>query len=234
MHHSERNLDVRVGIMPTIHPIYRRNNLENNLQNNGINSSKQPVVFENKPTIAITKAKARATAKATAKAITKENLSSCQADKPPRERSFLFLDRMILVKRRMAVQEAFALPWGTPPQLRIRSAAPPEVEPRALRAGLHHSSNHTVDVQTPPASLHSATSSSALSICTPLRRLQLLNLPGAARALRAGRVRSSGYWLKSGVAGGCYPSLGSSGEAGDLQPGCPRITASILSRTIIG
>ena len=160
MHHSERNLDVRVGIMPTIHPIYRRNNLENNLQNNGINFTKQPVVFENKPTIAITKAKARATAKATAKAITKENLSSCQADKPPRERSFLFLDRMILVKRRMAVQEAFALPWGTPPQLRIRSAAPPEVEPRAMRAGLHHSSNHTVDVQTPLASLHSATSPS--------------------------------------------------------------------------
>ena len=115
MHCSERNLDVRVGIMPTIHPIYRRNNLENNLQNNGINFSKQPVVFENKPTIAITKAKARATAKATAKAITKENLSSCQADKPPRERSFLFLDRMILVKRRMAVQEAFALPWVHPP-----------------------------------------------------------------------------------------------------------------------
>ena len=114
MHRSERNLDVRVGIMPTIHPMYRRNNLENNLQNNGINFSKQPVVFENKPTIAITKAKAkakaRATAKATAKAITKENLSSCQAGKPPRERSFLFLDRMILVKRRMAVQEAFALP----------------------------------------------------------------------------------------------------------------------------
>ena len=160
MHCSERNLDVRVSIMPTIHPIYRRNNLENNLQNNGINFTKQPVVFENKPTIAITKAKARATAKATAKAITKENLSSCQAGKPPRERSFLFLDRMILVKRRMAVQEAFALPWGTPPQLRIRSAAPPEVEPRALRAGLHHSSNHTVDVQTPPASLHSATSPS--------------------------------------------------------------------------
>ena len=150
------------------------------------------------------------------------------------ERSFLFLDRMILVKRRMAVQEAFALPWGTPPQLRIRSAAPPEVEPRALRAGLHHSSNHTVDVQTPPASLHSATSNSALSICTPLRRLQLLNLPGEARALRAGRVRSSGYWLKSGVTGGCYPSLGSSGEAGSIQPGCPRITATILSRTIIG
>lgn len=114
MHRSERNLDVRVGITPTIYPIYRRNNLENNLQNNGINFSKQPVVFENKPTIAITKAKARATAKATAKAITKENLSSCQADKPPRERSFLFLDRMILVKRRMAVQEAFALPWVHP------------------------------------------------------------------------------------------------------------------------
>ena len=114
MHCSEQNLDVRVGIMPTIHPIYRRNNLENNLQNNGINFSKQPVVFENKPTIAITKAKARATAKATAKAITKENFSSCQADKPPRERSFLFLDRMILVKRRMAVQEAFALPWVHP------------------------------------------------------------------------------------------------------------------------
>ena len=106
MHCSERNLDVRVGITPTIHPIYRRNNLENNLQNNGINFTKQPVVFENKPTIAITKAKARATAKATAKAITKENLSSCQADKPPRERSFLFLDRMILVKRRTSVQEA--------------------------------------------------------------------------------------------------------------------------------
>ena len=156
MHRSERNLDVRVGITPTIHPIHRRNNLENNLQNNGINFSKQPVVFENKPTIAITKAKARATAKATAKAITKENLSSCQAGKPPRERSFLFLDRMILVKRRMAVQEAFALPWGTPPQLRIRSAAPPEVEPRALRAGLHHSSNHTVDVQTPPPHVRSA------------------------------------------------------------------------------
>ena len=217
MHRSERNLDVRVGIMPTIHPIYRRNSLENNLQNNGINFSKQPVVFENKPTIAITKAKARATAKATAKAITKENLSSCQAGKPPRERSFLFLDRMILVKRRMAVQEAFALPWGTPPQLRIRSAAPPEVEPRALRAGLHHSSNHTVDVQTPPPHVRSAPP-----------------LPGEARALRAGRVRSSGYWLKSGVAGGCYPSLGSSGEAGSIQPGCPRITASILSRTIIG
>ena len=30
------------------------------------------------------------------------------------ERSFLFLDRMILVKRRMAVQEAFALPWVHP------------------------------------------------------------------------------------------------------------------------
>ena len=118
MHRSERNLDVRVGIMPTIHPIYRRNNLENNLQNNGINFSKQPVVFENKPTIAITKAKARTTAKATAKAITKETLSSCQADKPPRERSFLFLDRMILVKRRMAVQEAFALPWVHPPAAR--------------------------------------------------------------------------------------------------------------------
>ena len=100
---SERNLDVRVGIMPTIHPIYRQNNLENNLQNNGINFTKQPVVFENKPTIAITKAKARATAKATAKAITKENLSSCQAGKPPRERSFLFLDRMILIKRRMGL-----------------------------------------------------------------------------------------------------------------------------------
>ena len=114
MHRSERNLDVRVSIMPTTHPIYRRNNLENNLQNNGINFSKQPVVFENKPTIAITKAKARATAKTTAKAITKENLFSCQADKPPRERSFLFLDRMILVKRRMAVQEAFALPWVHP------------------------------------------------------------------------------------------------------------------------
>ena len=183
MHRSEQNLDVRVGIMSTIHPIYKRNSLENNLQNNGINFTKQPVVFENKPTIAITKAKARATAKATAKAITKENLSSCQADKPPRERSFLFLNRMILVKRRMAVQEAFALPWGTPPQLRIRSAAPPEVEPRALRAG---------------------------------------------------RVRSSGYWLKSGVTGGFYPSLGSSGEAGSIQPGCPRITASILSQTIIG
>ena len=122
MHRSERNLDVCVGIMPTIHPIYRRNSLENNLQNNGINFSKQPVVFENKPTIAITKA--RATAKATAKAITKENLSSCQADKPPRERSFLFLDRMILVKRRMAVQEAFALPWGTPPQLRCAQQLP--------------------------------------------------------------------------------------------------------------
>ena len=93
MHRSERNLDVRVGTMPTIHPIYRRNNLENNLQNNGINFPKQPVVFENKPTIAITKAKARATAKATAKAITKENLSSCQAGKPPREKlSFLGQD----------------------------------------------------------------------------------------------------------------------------------------------
>ena len=114
MHRSERNLDVRVGIMPTIHPIYRRNNLENNLRNNGISFSKQPVVFENKPTIAITKTKARATAKATAKAITKENLSSCQADKPPRERSFLFLDRMILVKRRASVQEAFALPLVHP------------------------------------------------------------------------------------------------------------------------
>ena len=27
IHRSEQNLDVRVGIMPTIHPIYRRNNL---------------------------------------------------------------------------------------------------------------------------------------------------------------------------------------------------------------
>lgn len=34
---------------------------------------------------------------------------------------------------------------------------------------------------------------------------------GTPPQLRAGRVRSSGYWLKSGVAGGCYPSLGSSG-----------------------
>ena len=109
MHRSERNLDVRVSIMPTIHPIYRRNSLKNNLQNNGINFSKQPVVFENKPTIAITKAKAKATAKTTAKAITKETLSSCQADKPPRERSFLFLDRMILVKRRASVQAALVL-----------------------------------------------------------------------------------------------------------------------------
>ena len=124
MHRSERNLDVRAGIMPTIHPIYRRNNLENNLQNNGINFSKQPVVFENKPTIAITKAKARATAKATAKAITKENLSSCQADKPPRERSFLFLDRMILVKRRMAVQEAFALERTNPSASRSFGTSP--------------------------------------------------------------------------------------------------------------
>ena len=193
MHRSERNLDVRVGIMSTIHPIYRRNNLENNLQNNGINFSKQPVVFENKPTIAITKATATATAKATAKAITKENLSSCQADKPPRERSFLFLNRMILVKRRMAVQEAFALPWGTPPQLRIRSAAPPEVEPRALRAGLHHSSNHTVDVQTPPASLHSATSPSrggkgaARRACTLI--WVLAEIRGYGRMLSAPTVR---------------------------------------------
>ena len=77
-------------------------------------SQNNRLFLKNKPTIAITKAKARATAKATAKAITKENLSSCQADKPPRERSFLFLDRMILVKRRMAVQEAFALPWVHP------------------------------------------------------------------------------------------------------------------------
>ena len=84
----------------------------------------------------------------------------------------------------------FCVTLGTPPQLRIRSTAPPEVEPRALRAGLHHSSNHTVDVQTPPASLHSATSNSALSICTPLRRLQLLNLSGTPRALRAGQLPS--------------------------------------------
>ena len=218
MHRSERNLDVRVGIMPTIHPIYRRNNLENNLQNNGINFSKQPVVFENKPTIAITKAKARATAKATAKAITKENLSSCQADKPPRERSFLFLDRMILVKRRASVQEAFALPWGTPPQLRIRSAAPPEVEPRALRAGLHHSSNHTVDVQTPPASLHSATSPSrggkgaARRACTLI--WVLAEIRGYGRMLSAPTVRV--------------------GKLVPFNRDTPRITASILSRTIIG
>ena len=124
MHHSERNLDVRVGIMPTIHPMYRRNNLENNFQNNGINFSKQPVVFENKPTIAITKAKARATAKATAKAITKENLSSCQADKPPRERSFLFLDRMILVKRRASVQEALRYLGYTPSASHSLSSSP--------------------------------------------------------------------------------------------------------------
>lgn len=52
---------------------------------------------------------------------------------------------------------------------------------------------------------------------------------GTPPQLRAGRVRSSGYWLKSGVTGGCYPSLGSSGEAGSIQPGCPRITATILS-----
>ena len=106
MHRSERNLDVRVGIMPTIHPIYRRNNLENNLPNNKINPENNRLFLKNKPTIAITKTKARATAKTIAKAITKENLSSCQADKPPRERSFLFLDRMILVKRRASVQEA--------------------------------------------------------------------------------------------------------------------------------
>mgnify|MGYP001481319712 FL=1 len=218
MHRSERNLDVRVGIMPTIHPIYRRNNLENNFQNNGINFSNQPVVFENKPTIAITKAKARATAKATAKAITKENLSSCQADKPPRERSFLFLDRMILVKRRASVQEAFALPWGTPPQLRIRSAAPPEVEPRALRAGLHHSSNHTVDVQTPPASLHSATSPSrggkgaARRACTLI--WVLAEIRGYGRMLSAPTVRV--------------------GKLVPFNRDTPRITASILSRTIIG
>ncbi len=218
MHRSERNLDVRVGIMSTIHPIYRRNNLENNLQNNGINFSKQPVVFENKPTIAITKATATATAKATAKAITKENLSSCQADKPPRERSFLFLDRMILVKRRMAVQEAFALPWGTPPQLRIRSAAPPEVEPRALRAGLHHSSNHTVDVQTPPASLHSATSPSrsgkgaARRVCTLI--WVLAEIRGYGRMLSAPMVRV--------------------GKLVPFNQDAPRITATILSRTIIG
>ena len=109
------------------------------------------------------------------------------------ERSFLFLDRMILVKRRMAVQEAFALPWGTPPQLRIRSAAPPEVEPRALRAGLHHSSNHTVDVQTPPASLHSATSPSrggkgaARRACTLI--WVLAEIRGCGRMLSAPTVR---------------------------------------------
>ena len=158
MHRSERNLDVRVGIMPTIPPICRRNNLENNLRNNGINFSKQPVVSENKPTIAITKTKAKATAKATAKAITKENLSSCQADKPPRERSFLFLDKTGDGSCQGAgmCKRVLCDTLGTPPQLRIRSAAPPEVEPRALRAG---------------------------------------------------RVRSSGYELKSGVTGGCYPPL---------------------------
>ena len=166
MHRSERNLDVRVGTMPTIHPIYRRNNLENNLQNNGINFPKQPVVFENKPTIAITKAKARATAKATAKAITKENLSSCQAGKPPREK-LSFLGQDDSCQETDGCTRGFCVTLGTPPQL------------------------------------------------------------------RTGRVRSSGYRLKSGVTGGCYPSLGSSGEAGDLQPGCPRITATILSRTII-
>ena len=217
MHRSERNLDVRVGIMPTIHPIYRRNNLKNNLQNNGINFSKQPVVFENKPTIAITKAKATATAKATAKAITKENLSSCQADKPPRERSFLFLDRMILIKRRMAVQEAFALPWVHP----LSFAFAQQLPQRWSRGRC-----------APDCTIHPTT----LLTYKPLRPRYTRPppLPGAARALRAGRVRSSGYWLKSGVAGGCYPSLGSSGEAGSIQPGCPRITATILSRTIIG
>ena len=124
MHRSERNLDVRVGIMPTIHPIYRRNNLKNNLQNNGINFSKQPVVFENKPTIAITKTKARATAKATAKAITKETLSSCQADKPPRERSLLFLDRMFLLRRRASVQEALRYLGYTPSASHSLSSSP--------------------------------------------------------------------------------------------------------------
>ena len=185
MHHSERNLDVRVGIMPTIHPIYRRNNLENNLQNNGINFSKQPVVFENKPTIAITKAKAkaRATAKATAKAITKENLSSCQADKPPRERSFLFLDRMILVKRRMAVQEAFALPW---------------VHPLSF----------------------------AFAQQLPQRWSRGRCAPGVYAHLGTG-------W-NPGLRADAILPYGSSGEAGSIQPGCPRITATILSRTIIG
>ena len=180
MHRSERNLDVRVGIMPTIHPIYRRNNLENNLPSNKINPENNRLFLKNKPTIAITKA--RATAKTIAKAITKENLSSCQADKPPRERSFLFLDKTGDGSCQGAgmCKRVLCDTLGTPPQLRIRSAAPPEVEPRALRAGRvrssgyelksgvtggcypplrfewgswFHSSNHTVDVQTPPVSL---------------------------------------------------------------------------------
>ena len=46
--------------------------------------------LKNKPTIAITKTKARATAKTIAKAITKESLSSCGADKPRGEKRFLF------------------------------------------------------------------------------------------------------------------------------------------------
>ena len=178
MHRSERNLGVRVSIMPTIHPIYRRNNLENNLQNNGINFSKQPVVFENKPTIAITKTKAKATAKATAKAITKENLSSCQADKPPRERSFLFLDRMILVKRRASVQEAFALPWVHP----LSCAFAQQLPQRWSRGRC-----------APDCTIHPTT----LLTYKPLRPRYTRPppLPGAARALRAG------------VAGGCYPPL---------------------------
>ena len=163
MHHSERNLDVRVGIMPTIHPIYRRNNLENNLQNNGINFTKQPVVFENKPTIAITKAKARATAKATAKAITKENLSSCQADKPPREK-LSFLGQDDSCQETDGCTGGFCVTLGTPPQL------------------------------------------------------------------RAGRVRSSGYCLKSGVTGGCYPPLQGVGKlsaSAMYHTGCMRYSKSV-------
>ena len=75
---------------------------------------KQPVVFENKPTIAITKAKARATAKATAKAITKENLSSCQADKPPREKRFLFLGQDVSSQETGICTGGSAIPWVHP------------------------------------------------------------------------------------------------------------------------
>ena len=167
MHRSERNLDVRVGIMPTIHLIYRRNNLENNLQNNGINFSKQPVVFENKPTIAITKTKARATAKATAKAITKKSFFLSGGQAAQREK-LSFLGQDDSCQETGICTGGFCVTLGTPPSF----------------------------------------------------------APGVYAHLGTGR--------NPGLRADAIRPYGSSGEAGDLQPGCPRITATILPRTIIG
>ncbi len=54
--------------------------------------------------------------------------------------------------------------------------------------------------------VRAASSSSALSICTPPRRLQLLNLSGAPRALRAGLHHSTHHSVAS-TAGGYEPPL---------------------------